>query len=231
MRDWLEFWGGAHRIYVSDRHLEAHYDRIAGDVCALIGGRRPVLLDFGCGDALAAPAIARRTGRLLLYDAAPAVRQRLAVRAAGQEGVEVLDEAGWATLPPQSLDMILVNSVLQYLDRPSLEALLPRFRGLLRSDGELILADVIPPTASALDDILALLRSAASHGYFFAALRGLAATFFSDYRRLRHDLGLTCYSEAEMLALLGKHGFSAERAPSNVGFSAHRMTFRARPTS
>jgi len=229
MQNWTEFWGGDHSIYVSRRHLDAHYARIAQDVLRLVGNRRPTLLDFGCGDALAAPAIAPATERLLLYDAVPAVRVRIAERFAGSPGIAVLDERAWSALAPGSIDMILVNSVLQYLDRASFEALLPRFLALLRPEGELILADVIPPDASALDDVRALLGSALRHGYFPAAIRGLAATFFSDYRRLRRDVGFACYAEAEMLALLAAHGLRAERAPWNVGFSAHRMTFRARP--
>lgn len=227
--DWLAFWGGAHSIYVNRRHLEAHYAQIADDVRRLIGPRRPVLLDFGCGDALAAPAIAPSTSRLLLYDAAPPVRARIAARFAGDAAIEPLDERAWNALAPASVDVILVNSVLQYLDRASFEALLPRFRSLLRAGGELILADVIPPEASALDDVRALLGSAARRGYLLAAVRGLGATFFSDYRRLRRDLGLTCYAEAEVSRLLQAHGFAAERAPWNIGFSRHRMTFRARP--
>lgn len=185
------------------------------------------MLDYGCGDALAAPEIARRTRRLLLYDAAPAVRERVARRFAGTPGVEVLDRAGWEALAPASLDLILVNSVVQYLGRDELDALLERARTLLKPGGELVLADVVPPDSSALDDVRSLLGSAARNGYLLAALRGLAATFFSDYRRLRRELGLACYGEAELLALLRAHGFAAERSPWNVGFSAKRMTFRA----
>ena len=187
------------------------------------------MLDYGCGDALAAPRIAPLASRLLLYDAAPAVRARLARRYAGAAGIELLDPAGWDALAPASLDLVLVNSVVQYLSPAELEALLRRVRTVLKPAGELILADVVPPDSGALDDIRALLGSAARHGYLLAALGGLAATFFSDYRRLRRDLGLACHGEAEMLELLRRHGFAAERAPWNVGFSARRMTFRARP--
>jgi SAM-dependent methyltransferase len=187
------------------------------------------MLDYGCGDALAAPEIARSTRRLLLYDAAPAVRERIAARFAGMAGIETLDPADWEALQPASLDLILVNSVVQYLSRDELEALLRRARGLLKPAGELILADVIPPDSGPLDDIRSLLAQAARHGYLAAALGGLAATFFSDYRRLRRDLGLACYGEAEMLDLLRACGLTATRAPWNVGFSARRMTFRATP--
>lgn len=226
---WAEFWGGAHRIYVNQRHLDAHYARIAADVGRLIDGRRLVILDYGCGDALAAPAIAARSERLLLYDAVPAVRARAASRFAGAARIQVLEPPEWEALPPASVDMALVNSVAQYLKRAELEALLDRLRLLLKAEGELILADVIPPDSGALDDVAALLGAAARGGFLLAALGGLAATFFSDYRRLRRELGLACYAEAEMLELLRAHGFGAERLSWNVGFNRRRMTFRARP--
>ena len=187
------------------------------------------MLDYGCGDALAAPEIATAVRRLLLYDGAATVRERLTARFAGTPGIEVLDETAWRGLAPASLDLILVNSVVQYLPRAELEALLERARVLLAPGGELVLADVIPPDSSVLDDVRALLVPAARHGYLLAALRGLAATLFSDYRRLRRTLGLAAYAEPEMLALLEAHGFAAERLPWNLGFNAKRMTFRARP--
>ena len=64
-------------------------------------------------------------------------------------------------------------------------------------------------------------------GFVAAALGGLARTAVSDYRRLRAELGLTHYAEAEMLELLRDRGFSAERRPANIGPHAGRMTFLA----
>jgi hypothetical protein len=54
-------------------------------------------------------------------------------------------------------------------------------------------------------------------------------TLASDYWRLRSDLGLTRYGEAAMLEKLAAAGFSARRAPANIGHNAARMTFLARP--
>lgn len=229
-RSWTAFWGGAHRIYVNDVHLRAHYAGIAKDVNALIGEAR-VLLDFGCGDALATPDIVKPGVSVVLYDAAAPVRERLAKRFAGVPGICVLGPAEWDALKPGEIDLILVNSVLQYLPREAFEALLPRFRTLLSTGGRLVVADVIPPDASMVGDIQALLRPALRHGFLMAAIFGLAATFFSDYRRLRRTLGLTTYRADEMIALLGRHGFAAERQPKNIGFNQSRMTFVARAAS
>lgn len=229
--DWRAFWGGSHRIYVNERHLRAHYDRIAKDVIDLLADRPgAVLLDWGCGDALASPRLAEAGLQVRLYDAVMAVQQRVAARYRDVPGITVLDDAAWLAEPPGSLDVILVNSVLQYLPRPLLDDLLPRFRALLKPEGVLLLADVIPPDASMVADIQALLAAGWRHGYFVAALGGLAATFFSDYRRLRQQVGLTTWTEADILARLRAHGFEAHRSPRNIGFSPHRMLIRGTPT-
>ena len=66
-------------------------------------------------------------------------------------------------------------------------------------------------------------------GFLLAALASLVKTALSDYRKLRETLGLTRYSEAEMLALLDAHGLHGERAARNIGHHQERMLFLARP--
>ena len=101
------------------------------------------------------------------------------------------------------------------------------FRRLLKPGGLLVIGDVIPLKISALTDVLTLLRFGAQKGFFWAAVRGLFRTFFSDYRRLRQSLGLTRYDAAEILAKLEQAGFSAEPAPSNIGHNESRNSFLA----
>lgn len=229
---WREFWGGEHSIYVNARHRAVHYEQVGADLVALVALRHsPRVLDWGCGDALAAPALATVCSELLLYDAVPAVQQRLKERFGGAPGPQVLDTAAWDALPPASLDVIIMNSVAQYLSRAELEGVLEQFRRRLRPDGEIILADIIPPHIGMAADIAALLAPAAKHGYFGAACVGLVRTFFSEYRQLRRTAGFSCYEEPDFIALLEGHGLTAERLPRNVGFNQKRMAFRARPRS
>jgi SAM-dependent methyltransferase len=226
---WLSFWERPNRIYVSERHRAVHYAQVAADLLSILPpGGDSVLLDYGCGEALEAPSVAARLGRLLLYDAARPVRERLAARFAGARNIAVLDERGLDALPPASLDRVVVNSVLQYLPRDALPPLLARCHGWLRPGGALVLADVVPPRQSAVAAALSLLRTGWRHGFLLAAVAGLAATFASDYRRLRQQAGLTTYDEAAMRALLEDAGFAAERRARNFGFDQGRMTFLAR---
>jgi len=225
---WQTFWSGTHRIYVNQRHLEAHYQRLAEDLIELLDGAPgKVLLDWGCGDALASPALAAAGFDVRLYDAVPAVQARVVARFRDAAGIVVLDDDAWAAQPPAGIDVILVNSVLQYLPREALDGLLRRWRDLLRPGGWLLLADVIPPDSSLAADVAALLRAAARHRFLRAAVVGLAATFFSDYRRLRRRLGLTRWAESELLTRLRSSGYAAERLPRNPGISPHRMLVRA----
>ena len=159
----------------------------------------------------------RKCGRLYLFDAAPRVQERLRQRFAGNDRIVVLSSAALEALPDQSLDLVIANSLIQYLSRGEFEALLDFWRRRLKASGKLVLADVISPESGALGDAMALLAFGFAGGFFWRACAGLVATFFSDYRKLRHDLGLTRYGA-------GRHA-KAPRRPwlcRGAGRNQHR---------
>lgn len=224
---WLSFWNRPHRIYVNDRHLRVHCRRVADEIVSALPAREGLqVLDYGCGEALEASRVAARVGHLFLYDAAVSVRARLKERFAGIANITVLEEAGLATL--DALDVVVVFSVVQYVPREELPALLRQWRGALRPGGMLILADVIPPDVGMIPDIRALLTTAATNGFLLAALAGLAATFFSDYRQLRQRLGFAVYRDTEIEALTRAAGFAPDFRERNLGFHPARRTVMAR---
>lgn len=230
MNPWRQFWGRAHRIYVNDRHRAVHYRQVADDIISVLPPRDGLaVIDYGCGDAFEASRVAARVQRLYLFDAVPEVVDRLRARFKDQPAITVLDERALASLTPQSVDLIVVNSVVQYLQPVELSAMLATARRLLRADGTLVVADVIDPATGAVADVASLLSSAAANGFLLAALGGLAATFFSDYRRLRQSVGLATYREEAFLRILSDAGFAARRRPTNFGFNPRRMTFLATP--
>jgi len=231
MRNWIEFWDSDHAIYVNARHKAAHAEGIASDFrrhIAAAGTPRPVVLDHGCGEALYAEAIAADCGTLLLCEAAPTIRARLAERVAGLANVRTLapDEVAPGAIPP--VDLVIANSLLQYLKRAELEALLDTWKRVLAPSGRVLLCDVIPPGVSPITDATALLRFAAREGFATAAFTGLVKTALSDYGRIRKSLGFSMYTEADMLALLTSHGYVAKRVYPNFGHNQSRMTFEGR---
>lgn len=222
--NWLEFFDGEHALYVNARHKALHDRMIAGDVAALVTAPGSIVLDFGCGEATEAETVARRCGTLYLSDAAPAVLGRVSHRYAGHPVIRTLTPAAVEALPSDSLDLVVVNSLLQYLPRTELVRWLAIWHDRLRPGGRLVLGDVIPPDVSPLADAAALLRFGLEGGFLTAALGGLVRTALSDYRTLRARLGLTTYEEGDILGLVEAAGLRAERRRPNIGHNQARMT-------
>lgn len=224
--DWIEFFDHKHSIYVNARHEAAHYRGVAEGIrpYAPPGG---VLLDYGCGAALSADRIAEPLSRLILCKSAPNVRFMLGARFAGNDKIAVRKPEDIPLMPAGSIDVVVLHSVAQYLSPPEFDALAKQFHRLLKPNGLLVVGDVIPRKMSPLTDVRTLLRFGLREGFFWAALRGLFRTFFSDYRRLRKSLGLTRYDSNEIAAKLETCGFSTEPARSNIGHNGKRMTFLA----
>lgn len=229
--NWREFWNADTPIYVNGRHKLVHYQRIAGDIERLLPGPDARVVDYGCGEALAAGRLADQCAHLYLCDGAQIVRDRLRQRLASVANATIMSPEEFEAVPDRSIDLIIVNSVVQYLNAEHLSACLAQWRRKLASSGRLVIADVIPHGIGPLTDATALLRFAAANGFLAAALAGLVKTFFSDYRRMRAKLGLTHYNEAEFLETLRKAGFAAQRLSWNFGHNSARMAFEARPSA
>ena len=229
MSDWISFYDFKHSvIYVNARHRDVHYRTIAQDIRAYVPRHSAAVLDYGCGEATSADLIAAASGHLSLVEAAPNVRAALTARYADNPKIAVLTPEQAAAQPPGSFDLIIMHSVAQYLGAAELDRLLAIFRTLLKPDGLLIVGDIVPPKLAAPAAALALLRFGAANGFFWAAVGGLIRIFLSDYFRLKKSHGLSHYDEAAMLAKLKAAGFSAKRAPRNIGHNQQRMTFLAR---
>ena len=225
---WRDFWNGEHSIYVSPRHKALHYRAIAGDLIAHIPSREAVVLDHGCGEALDAARVAASCGRLYLCEAAPSVREKLRAMLGRVENAAVVSPEEVEALPDGGLDLVVANSLIQYLSEDELKRVLAIWLAKLKPGGELILADVIPPDLSPLTDASELLAFAWRGGFLVAALGGLVRTVFSDYRKLRAQYGLATYSAVGITALLEAAGFEGVTRRTNFGHNPHRMAFSAR---
>ena len=226
--DWVEFWDSKNPLFVDARHEAAHFRRIAEDIRGYApDGGTGVMLDYGCGEALSANLVADKVGRLILCEAAPNVRGMLAGRYAGNPKIVVRKPDDLATMAAESLDLVVMHSVAQYVSPQELDTLFRLFRKLLKPGGLFVLGDVIPRKVSALTDALALLRFGSEEGFAWQAMKGLIRTRFSNYWQLRKSLGLERYDEGEITAKLEGAGFTVQRSRSNIGHNAKRMTFLA----
>ena len=227
--NWRDYWNQDTPIYASERHKLLHYRLLANDIIGLVSSPGAIVLDYGCGEALLADRIATKCGRLYLSDAAPLVRERLNERFRDDERITVLSTDDVAGIADASLDLIVVNSLIQYLSLDEFRALLKLMHEKLKADGTLVLGDIIPPDISPFTDAKALLTFAWQGGFLRSAISGLARTAFSEYRRIREEVGLAQYSAEEIVDLLEDASFVPERAERNLGHNQARMTYLARP--
>jgi len=230
MDEWIDYYDSTHTIYASKLHRDVHFQVIARDIIAYIEQPDAVVLDYSCGEALAAADVADACGMLILAEPAPGVRGRLIARFAPNMKIRVRTLKDLKKMAESSVDLAVMNSVAQYMTPQQLDEALADIRRLLKPGGRLLLGDILRPSVGMSRDVLALLWFARKYGFMRDAAIGLVSTALSDYRELRTRLGLQRYRETEMIAKLSAAGFAAVRAQRNIGHNQWRMTFLAQPT-
>jgi len=228
MDDWIDYYDSTHTIYASKRHRDLHFQIIARDIIGYISSPDAVVLDYACGEALSAARVAEACGKLYLAEPAPGVRGRLIARFAPNTKIRVRSLDDLRKMAETSVDLVVMNSVAQYMTPAELDSAFAVIRRLLKPGGRLVLGDILRPEVGIVRDVMALLRFALAHGFLKDALIGLISTALSDYRQLRSRVGLQRYSETGMIAKLAAAGFTASRAHFNIGHNPWRMTFVAR---
>jgi ubiquinone/menaquinone biosynthesis C-methylase UbiE len=228
MDDWIDYYDSTHTIYASKLHRDLHFQMIANDIIGYIGSADAVVLDYACGEALAAARVVEACSKLILAEPAPGVRGRLIARFALNTNIWVRSLDDIRNMQEQSVDLVVMNSVAQYMTAAELDSAFAVTRRLLKPSGQLVVGDILRPEVGIVRDVIALLRFARKHRFLRDALIGLVTTALSDYRQLRRRVGLQRYGENEMIAKLAAAGFTASRARSNIGHNPWRMTFVAR---
>jgi ubiquinone/menaquinone biosynthesis C-methylase UbiE len=228
MDEWIDYYDSTHTIYASRLHRDVHFEAIARDIIGYVSSPDAVVLDYACGEALAAAKVADACGKLYLAEPAPGVRGRLIARFAPNTKIRVRSLEDVRKMAEKSIDLAVMNSVAQYMTPQELDAAFATIKRLLKPGGRLVVGDILRPEVGMARDVLALLKFAARYGFLKDALIGLISTALSDYRQLRTRIGLQRYSEAEIVAKLAAAGFTASRAHQNIGHNPWRMTFVAR---
>jgi ubiquinone/menaquinone biosynthesis C-methylase UbiE len=228
MDEWIDYYDSTHTIYASKLHRDLHFRLVAEDIIGYIGAPDSVVLDYACGEALSAAKVAEACGRLYLAEPAPGVRGRLIARFAPNTRIRVRSLDDLRNMEEKSIDLVVMNSVAQYMTPEELDSAFAVIRRLLKPSGRLVLGDILRPEVGMIRDVIALLRFAATHRFLRDALLGLLSTALSDYRQLRTRVGLHRYGESEMVAKFAAAGFTATRAQVNIGHNPWRMTFVAR---
>src|SRR5262249_37107278 len=145
LSDWRSFWDGTHSIYVNARHKDVPYPQIAGQIAACVPGPQARVLAYGSGEGIHADKVAAVASEVLLCESAASVRANMAAHFAGNPRIKVCSPEELERRPDASLDLIVANSVVQYLSAAELERLLALWRRLLAPGGALVVADILSP--------------------------------------------------------------------------------------
>src|ERR1700732_2641713 len=176
MDDWIDYYDSTHTIYASKLHRDLHFQIVAKDIIDYISSPEAVVLDYACGEALSAGRVAEACGKLYLAEPAPGVRGRLIARFAPNMKIRVRSLDDLRNMEERSVDLVVMNSVAQYMTPAEFDAALAVIRRLLKPGGRLVLGDILCPTVGMIRDVIALLRLAAHHGFLKDALIGLVST-------------------------------------------------------
>jgi SAM-dependent methyltransferase len=154
-------------------------------------GPGTTVLDYGGGFGFVTATLAPSVGHVSHWDPAANARSIAQRVTADLPNVAVLEHppepAGHGT--ETGFDLLLVNSVVQYMTPATLKESLRRWNALLAAGGRLVLSDLVLPSTTTLSDTIDLLRFGARHG---AAIRaaGEAVGGVGRYLRMRRRLPL-----------------------------------------
>ena len=221
-RGWQFFWeglSGAQRFY---REQAREYVRNLES--AIFLDRRARVLDFGCGFGFVAEALAYKVGELFVWDSSPNMRRFLRLLVRGQPNIRFLDLSKAQAVPGNlRFDLILVNSVVQYMTFDEFSTWLVGWATVLAPGGRIVISDLLPPDHNSTSDLIDILR--------FSVRRGLAGNaivwafrMLGRYRRMRiacplGRIGLTELSQRGKAA-----GLTMTCLPANLTHFTKRFT-------
>ncbi len=170
------------------------------------------VLDFGCGGGQVAALLADRVGRLALWESDPEARRAAEAAVSGRPNARVLEAP---PAPPAAFDVVLVNSVLQYVPQHELTAELGALAAVLAPRGRIVVSDVIPRGHGVLADVLDAARFAIGAGVV-APLAAAALRAASGYLAARQRQPLTRIDPAGLVELAAAAGLAAAPLPANL---------------
>ena len=207
-------------------YLRVEASLVARNLCDRLPlGEDDVVFDFGCGYGYVAEDIADHVCHVYLWDTVDHVREE-AERRIGRANVAVASSSDLAGT--RSIDFVLCNSVVQYMDEATLATFLALWKGFLADDGAIVIADVITAEPSLLGESLNWFRLTARHGQLLDSICfGLQNA--RRYADARTEEPLHIYTEARSEAITTSIGFLITREPENFAFQPARSTFVLSP--
>jgi trans-aconitate methyltransferase len=174
------------------------------------------VLDYGCGTGTVARLLAPSVKSIAFTDAAASMLGLATEQLADVTNASVWNGQG-------TFDLIIVNSVIQYLNSKSLQGLLAEWTPMLNPGGRIVLADLTPVGHRSAMDMLSLFRFSVRHGYFFTALRKT----WAERRRYNATAMIAPLYRVDLdwlRQIAEQSGYRFERLPHNLTHFRNRVT-------
>jgi cyclopropane fatty-acyl-phospholipid synthase-like methyltransferase len=181
------------------------------------------VLDFGCGFGFGAKMLAPQVGEIFVWDASANMRRHARRHLVGCRNVRFLDLFD-SRIQPRVIkfDLILVNSVVQYMSPEEFSAWLLRWQNMLAPRGRIVVSDLIPPDYLAICDIVDFLKFSVRRGFVASAI--WYAMSQVRYWRVRNLCPLSRIGHEE-LSWKGKDaGLSVSYLTQNLTYFTKRIT-------
>ena len=215
---WLRYWQGT----PDNDYLTVEANVVAEHVIAHFEvSPQTSILDFGCGYGHVAARLAEHAGHVFLWDAVPHVLASAADRvAAPNVSIAQLDQPG----EHPSVDLIVVNSVIQYMNRRSLSAWMSRWREIIGSEGALLLSDVPTKEPSLLRQTWEWFKLTGRAGKLISAIR-FSFQNASRYAEARRQEPLNVHTRKDIEAMADEAGIAVTTLEHNLAFQPQRVSF------
>src|SRR5262249_28985463 len=159
-----------------------------------------------------------------LWPGAATIRRHARARMAPFGNVRYLDLSGPEHFPRDPrFDLILVNSVCQYMTPDEFSGWLGHWRQMLAPGGRVVISDLIPPDYSGSRDLLHLLRFSPRRGFLLRAVFQAVGEIFRYYKT-RQARPLTRFGKEELTRRGQEAGLTVEFLPRNLTHFPERLT-------
>jgi SAM-dependent methyltransferase len=215
---WNEYWD---HLESGDLLFREYSDEYVAKLLAEVPlHSRTRVLDFGCGYGFVASALAPRVSSIAAWDRSPLMRSRASAMLKTHANACLIDLSQAA--PAERFDLIIVNSVVQYMTSAEFDLWLERWRDLLVESGRLVLSD-LPLAQTTWVDIIDILRFSGRRRILLRTLRE-ASIEFRRYRKTCAAQPLTQINRDDLCRRAGAAGFAVAFMKRNLTHLTHRTT-------